>query len=537
MFIYAEVQGFILYDRIRKGEHKLLKYVCETPSSPCTLSCRYLAVHKKRVNYDLCPEIPEVLNMKYELTKDTSYLLKLVRKYPYTPYALKGLNLKLNDYDRINLYLNQRMYDSVLKYADTTDTKQYKLYLIAKSKYTELTFDEMLKLPKWYLRRYIVKPLRKVLTDENYDSIEVYLKTLAKIGDKERAFRLMASEVAKPDLGPLRYRLYNILSRFIDGEISPKGWIYLGLSAYALGYLEDAYNHFYEALKGSREGDFHHSQALFWLFKITGDSAYIRVLWKENPLSYYSLRLGLRPVWKDEDVWDTAGDIKFYKIGKLVERIAGYRYAKKFYLMNIPSAYKYAKELIEKGNFYKGSLILAEIYRMADKSKGIPRWWGRLAYPLNKKLFLKEIDSASKEFDIDPLLFAALIREESRFKVKARSPAGAMGLSQIMPDKVRKFSKKFKQRIRNPYKPINNLRIGAWVFKRYLEIFPYEPLALASYNAGSEALNRWMCDYEYERLDYDLFVDILPYNETRSYLRRVMRSFWIYESLYRESTF
>ncbi len=94
MFIYAEVQGFILYDRIRKGEHKLLKYVCETPSSPCTLSCRYLAVHKKRVNYDLCPEIPEVLNMKYELTKDTSYLLKLVRKYPYTPYALKGLNLK-----------------------------------------------------------------------------------------------------------------------------------------------------------------------------------------------------------------------------------------------------------------------------------------------------------------------------------------------------------------------------------------------------------------------------------------------------------
>ncbi|MEO0163821.1 MAG: lytic transglycosylase domain-containing protein [candidate division WOR-3 bacterium] len=533
---YPEIEGFLLYDRIKAGEYGLLKEVCNNPTPPCTLSCKFIALKGVKTDYTLCPEIPEVLKAKYELFADTSSLIKLAKLYPYYPFSLKAIPL-LDNYNKLRVFLDHKLYDSVFKYADTTKENEYSLYLVAKSKFTDLTLDEMLKLPKWYLRGYIVKPLIKALTDEIYDSIEVYLKVLADIGDEERAFRLMASEVAKPDMKHLGYRLFSLLKSYADENTESDGLVWLGISAYILGYIEDAYNYLYMAFRKGGYGDFNRIRAAFWLYKITRDTYYVRIIKSEDPLNYYSLKLGIKPKWSKGALWDTLGDTRFYEMGKIVEKIAGYQYARDFYLKNIPSAYKHLKDLLKSGDFYRASLVLQYIYDISDKSEGIPLWWGKLAYPYNKKFFSHYIDSASTTFGIDPLLFVALIREESRFMVRAQSPAGALGLSQIMPDKVKKFSRKFKKGIKDPYDPKTNLLIGAWVFSEYLRVFPDYALALASYNAGMGALNRWLCDYEYERLDYDLFIDIIPYNETRAYVRRVLKGYWIYKSLYSPGKF
>lgn len=521
----------MLYDRIKSGEYGLLREVCNNPTPPCTLSCKFVALKGIKTDYSICPEIPEVLNARYELFGDTSSLIKLANLYPFSPFSLKALPF-LDNYNRLRVFLDHKLYDSVFKYADTTKKDEYSIYLVAKSKFKELTLDEMLKLPKWYLRSYVVNPLIRALTNEIYDSIEIYLKILADIGDEERAFRLMTSEIAKPYMRHLAYRLFSLLKPYANGNTGADGLVWLGISAYILGYIEDAYNYLYMAFHKANYGDFNRMRAAFWLYKITGDTSYIRIMENEDPLSYYSLRLGIKPKWVEGTLWDTTGDVRFYEMGKIVEKIAGYQYAKGFYLKNLPSAYKHLKDLIKMGDFYKASLVLQHIYDISDKSKGIPLWWGKLAYPYNKKFFSHYIDSAAITFGIDPILFVALIREESRFNVKAKSPAGALGLSQVIPDNVKKFSKKFKKNIKNPYEPKINLLIGAWVFSEYLKVFPDYALALASYNAGMGALNRWLCDYEYERLDYDLFIDIIPYNETRAYVRRVLRSYWIYKLLY-----
>jgi Soluble lytic murein transglycosylase and related regulatory proteins (some contain LysM/invasin domains) len=170
--------------------------------------------------------------------------------------------------------------------------------------------------------------------------------------------------------------------------------------------------------------------------------------------------------------------------------------------------------------------------KFQSKDKGIPRWWGKMAFPYEKRFFSHLIDSASKTFGVDPLFFVSIVREESRFNPKTTSPAGAIGLAQVMPENVKEFSKTFKKRVKNPYEPKINLLIGAWEISKYLNIFQDYYLALACYNAGCGALSRWLCDYEYERLDFDVFVDVIPYNETRAYVRRVMRSYWVYKSLY-----
>jgi len=80
------------------------------------------------------------------------------------------------------------------------------------------------------LKNYISKPLRRVLSEGNYDSIEAYLRVLAEI-DEERAFRLMTHEVAKLEHKTLGYRLYGILKSYLKESSTPSAYNWLGLSA------------------------------------------------------------------------------------------------------------------------------------------------------------------------------------------------------------------------------------------------------------------------------------------------------------------
>ncbi len=528
--LYPEIKGFILYDSLRKGNYTLLREICLEASPACTLSCNFLALKGVKVDYNICPETPEVLNAKFDLFGDIQSIINLAKNYPYSPYSLKALPF-LDRLDSLKVFLYNGFYEKVLKFADTTRAEEYSLYLIAKSKKVPLNFEEMSKLPNWYLKTYISKPLSRILREGNYDSVETYLMLLAKI-DEERAFRLMTHEVAKIGHKPLSYRLYEKLRFYLNESSTPSAYNWLGLSAYILGYIEEAYNLFYTAYQRADRGSFERSRSAFWLYKITRDTKYLKTLRDEDPLGYYSLRLGLKPNWSPGEIWDTSGDKRFYEMGKIVERIAGYEYAKGFYLRDVPSAYRHAKDLIKSGDFQRASLVLEHIYKISKKDMGIPKWWGKLAYPYEKRFFSHIIDSVSKIFGIDPLFFVSIVREESRFNPRATSPAGAMGLVQVMSENVKKFSKAFNKRIKDPYEVETNLLIGAWVLSKYISIFPDYNLALICYNAGCEALNRWLCDYEYERLDFDIFIDVIPYNETRSYVRRVMRSYMIYLSLY-----
>ena len=113
------------------------------------------------------------------------------------------------------------------------------------------------------------------------------------------------------------------------------------------------------------------------------------------------------------------------------------------------------------------------------------------------------IDAVSAANDVSPQLVRAVIKVESNYQERARSPKGAMGLMQLMPDTARRFS------VANPYNPRENIEGGIKYLKTLLDRFPTVSLALAAYNAGEAAVER--------------FRGIPPYAETQSYVAQILR--------------
>ena len=113
------------------------------------------------------------------------------------------------------------------------------------------------------------------------------------------------------------------------------------------------------------------------------------------------------------------------------------------------------------------------------------------------------INKVAAEQGVDPRLVHAVIRVESNYQARARSPKGAMGLMQLMPDTARQYA------VANPYDAAANVEGGIKHLKSLLQRFPTVALALAAYNAGEAAVLR--------------FGGIPPYAETQNYVSRILK--------------
>lgn len=127
--------------------------------------------------------------------------------------------------------------------------------------------------------------------------------------------------------------------------------------------------------------------------------------------------------------------------------------------------------------------------------------------PANRKQYTPLISTVAKELKLDAALLHALITVESGYDPKARSPKGAMGLMQLMPDTARRYA------VANVWDPGENLRGGARYLRDLLAMFDDNlSLALAAYNAGEKAVVQYGNK-------------IPPYPETRSYVPRVLQQY------------
>ena len=148
----------------------------------------------------------------------------------------------------------------------------------------------------------------------------------------------------------------------------------------------------------------------------------------------------------------------------------------------------------------------------------------KLFYPLK---YLKSI--SEKVARVNPFLITALIRQESAFQEEAHSRVGAVGLMQLMPRTARLMDRKVNRK--KLYDPETNLRIGIRYFENLVDRFQGDvELALASYNAGPEAVDRWKKRYPVNnRL---LFLDLIPFSETRNYVTLIGRNYYWYSKIY-----
>ena len=137
----------------------------------------------------------------------------------------------------------------------------------------------------------------------------------------------------------------------------------------------------------------------------------------------------------------------------------------------------------------------------------------------------------SKQRQLNPLLVTSLIRQESRFEPEIESSAGAMGLMQVIPPTAKTSAKNIGLSSYSMTNPEDNVNIGTY----YLD-FTHKKygnnsmLAVASYNAGPNAVAKWINRYGLS--DVDEFVEKIPYRETKGYVESVFENYWNYMLVY-----
>jgi soluble lytic murein transglycosylase len=154
-------------------------------------------------------------------------------------------------------------------------------------------------------------------------------------------------------------------------------------------------------------------------------------------------------------------------------------------------------------------------------------YWQAL-YPL---AFVQLIEEQSQKRDLNPLLVTALIRQESRFEPDIRSHAGAVGLMQMMPKTGAWAAQHTNMKDYSLENPDDNIKLGTWFLDQIHRSFKDNSLlAVASYNAGQGNTTKWL--RHSNPVDPDEFVESIPFDETRDYVKQVFGNYWNYLRLY-----
>jgi len=143
--------------------------------------------------------------------------------------------------------------------------------------------------------------------------------------------------------------------------------------------------------------------------------------------------------------------------------------------------------------------------------------------------YRNEFDAAARAHDIDVAFLYGIARQESRFNLDIVSSAGAVGLMQLMPGTARWVAKQMNRADYRPARigePETNTQFGAFYFKYWLDRLDGMPaLAAAAYNAGPGRAQAWR---PVAPLEGAIWVETIPFNETRDYVKKVLANAQIY---------
>ncbi|MGV6825937.1 MAG: transglycosylase SLT domain-containing protein [bacterium] len=153
-----------------------------------------------------------------------------------------------------------------------------------------------------------------------------------------------------------------------------------------------------------------------------------------------------------------------------------------------------------------------------------------LRFPLEHK---NQVSSAAQRTDLDMEWIYAVIRQESAFNPSVRSHAGAVGLMQLMPKTARQVATKMLKQSAPSSKQLKEPRLNIKLGSTYLEyvhdrLNDHPVLATAAYNAGPHRVDQWMPE---QTMPADIWIELIPFRETRGYVKRVMTYAVIYNHL------
>jgi soluble lytic murein transglycosylase len=366
-----------------------------------------------------------------------------------------------------------------------------------------------------------------------------YLEELQRDAEAEEAYRALAARFPTRDLaGSALWRV---------------GWV-----AYLRGDIRGAEESWKRLTNGP--GGSHRLAALYWSGRVherqgareAAQALYERLL-EDAPRSYYGVLAEQRLAGARDVARETgepairlpanprdavAGDPGFARVDLLrrlglidlalveledvVQRSAG----DSVRLYGLTSAY------VEDERYHLALRIMRRNFAglASTGHPSIPRAFWEMLYPF---AWRAEVLDAAQRVGIDPLLVAAVVREESNYYPRAVSPAGARGLMQLMPATAQPMAAIRKWSFRDGDlldEPAANIELGASFLAGLLREFGDPRLALAGYNAGPRRARQW---WQARRSDdVEVFVEEIPFDETRFYVKRVMLSWEEYRRIY-----
>ncbi|MEZ4456191.1 MAG: transglycosylase SLT domain-containing protein [Gemmatimonadales bacterium] len=287
--------------------------------------------------------------------------------------------------------------------------------------------------------------------------------------------------------------------------------------------------------------------ARYWAGRVLlarGDSAGATARWRElrnrTPESYYSWlaakRLGV-PYWRFGDA-DTAGNRTEPALDRVSRLVAmGLGVEARFELDALVQAAQSAPDrglgiaaALRDHDWHTRALRVAQ--RASERGAPFDRSLVELLYPLP---YRDVLTAEATDAGIDPMLVAGLIRQESAYDPNARSVADARGLMQVLPSVGTSLARRARLPEWDPvllYQPDVNLDFGIEHLAEGVARLGWMERALAAYNAGADPVERWQAIRGVGE-DPEVFVERIPFAETRDYVRKVLRNYAMYVALYR----
>jgi soluble lytic murein transglycosylase len=382
------------------------------------------------------------------------------------------------------------------------------------------------------------------------------LEAIGASADRERAsWSLYLAATLLEDRGESSraMALYEVVARDDATERGLDALWRVAWSAYRRGESERARGLFREM--ASRSEPLDALRPRYWAARCaeaSGDAATatreLEGLVREFPLSYYGwraserlggrsvppARLGLSPGPSDVEREDLLriellleaelDELAREELGAVAGRVRGLEDRKSI-----------GRLYVRSGDFHQAQRLVVDAYREllsrgVDPDHGV-LWW--LSWPPAYRQVVSEV--FPPDAVIEPALVWAIMREESGYRPWVTSSAGARGLLQIMPATGEHLARRKGMAdfdADDLYAPRLNVALGAAYLDELGRRFPDRlSAAIGSYNAGPRAVGGWLQGENATRED-DAWVEEIPYDQTRSYVKRVLRSLHVYRTLY-----
>ena len=382
----------------------------------------------------------------------------------------------------------------------------------------------------------------------------------ATLSDRQGAARLLAEYLVSVGEPAKALGIYDDLYKMTTGHGARIDILWrMAIASLRAGNRQRAIKELQQVLRMKPDSETERA-ATFWLayaLDASGAKAIARAHWESlalrYPFSYYGVRAAARTGASPEP----APTLDFpelilreevlahpdYQAAALLAR-AGQTADAAVYARRLNAAFRRddavallaARASEAAGDFSTSSTMTTSYFGpfLQQPASNLPEDFWALAYP---RAYWPDVSAAAARHNVDPLLMLGLARQESHFDPSARSPVGAIGLFQVMPYTAAELDPAFSNpaAIERLTQPAVSAELAARLLAA-LQALYQGALAptIASYNADKERVQVWW--NAAKGLPEELFIDSIPYQQTRAYVRQVLTNYRMYQQSARSTS-